>query len=255
MVGSDQGLSLRAKEANMRTLIAGTIAAAAVITAASAQEIAPETKGYSISVSYSDFLSRNLDRINRVEQIREERFREDRFDERSFREAGTQRFAESKTAGTVWAGETLIPDLDNFTATNLLKAMTAVNVNRAAPDFSGEIRIYLESLKVDDHSVAVMQAASSWAMGTIALHHSGGEVDGPYDVTANLVVDPTVDRSYEGPKFAFAETDENTRVGPTLAYFVEQALEKAWPERSQGIHGPVIVRISEPNERLINSRF
>lgn len=72
-------------------------------------------------------------------------------------------------------------------------------------------------------------------------------------VKANLVIDTTVSTSHTGPELAFVETDPSKRVGPTLAYFVKRALQQAWPQHEDGFVGPTIVRISGPNERVMNN--
>lgn len=213
--------------------------------------ILPPTEGYTIEVGFSEGLERRMTSINNVEQRLEERFRRNRHDAYSSRQAGTQRFAKNRTAGTEWAGERLIGEVSDFTLPNLVKAMLAYNINRAVPDFAGQIEIQVTRLKLSNPPTAFLESFQSYVIGHIKVTDPDGSVLFDDKVTANLVVDTTVDTSYDGPELAFVETDPSKRVGPTLAYFVKRALQQAWPEHEDDFVGPTIVRISGPNERVI----
>ena len=211
----------------------------ALIPTSAAAEILPQTDGYSVDVSFSDNLQARMASINSLEQRLEARFRENRHYAKSPRDAGSQRFAESRTAGTEWAGERLIGDVSDFTLDNLVKALVAYNVNRAAPEFGGRIEIGIDELKLTNPSIAFLESFQSYAEGRVKVTDADGNVLFDENVRTNLVVDSTVDTSYGGPELAFAETDPSQRVGPALAYFVERALERAWPELKSDIVGPV----------------
>ena len=214
-------------------------------------QILPPMEGYSVEVGFSEALERRMTSINNVEQRLEERFRRNRHDAYSPREAGTQRFAKNRTEGTEWAGERLIGEVSDFTLQNLVKAMLAYNINRAVPDFRGQIEIQVDRLQLSNPPIAFLDSFQSYAIGRIEVTDSDGSVLFDDKVTANLVVDTTVDTSYDGPELAFVETDPSKRVGPTLAYFVKRALQQAWPEPEDDFVGPTIVRVSGPNERVI----
>lgn len=214
-------------------------------------QILPQMEGYSVDVTFSEGLERRMPSINNLEQTYEKRFRKNRHDAASAREAGTQRFAEIETAGTEWAGERLIGETSDFTLENLVKAMVAYNVNRAVPEFAGHIEIDIDGLKLSNASIAFLESFQSYAAGRIKVTGADGNVLFNDSVRANLVIDTTVERDYEGPRLAFVETEPPRRVGPTLAYFVMRALQRAWPEHEDDFVGPVIVRVSDPNESLI----
>ncbi len=209
-----------------------------------AQPAAPD--GVLVEVDFSKRLNRVMGAINRVERIREERFRMNRMDDAPSTRS-VQRFARSETAGTRWAGETLIPDLADYTVENLVRAFTLANLERAVPDFRGRIRYKIERIKIDDHSVAAIVGATTFVKGKIVVRNAEGRKLFEKKIVANFVLRETLDRKYQGPGFAFAESDASDRVGPALATFVERALEAAWPEKADLIEGPIIIRLSGPN--------
>jgi len=214
-------------------------------------QIVPSADSYSVDVKFPEGVERRMLSINNLEQNFEERFREDRNDGTTLSRTGTQRFAASQTAGTEWAGERLIGDVSDYTLDNLVKSMVAYNINRAVPDFSGSIELTIERFKLSNPSIAILEWSESYARGRIKVTNADGRVLFDDTVRADLVVDTTVDSAYEGPELAFVETDPSKRVGPTLAYFIERALEQVWPEHAEDFVGPVIVRVSQPNETVI----
>jgi len=231
---------------NWKSLLATVFLPYAISMAsvASAQE-------FDLAVTFSDKLQSRMAVINHSEQLAEKRFRDDHTAARTFPASGTQRFAALDTASAEWAGERLIGDVSKYTLENLVRAMTAYNVTRAAPDFNGRIELTIDRLHLSNPNVALLEGPNSYARGRIRVLHADGNLLHESKVHANLVIQPTTDRAYNGPKLAFSEIDPSKRVGPTLAQFVERALEQAWPERKRDIVGPVIVRISDPNETLI----
>ncbi len=234
----------------LSSLVVGVAAAVALVLPATAA-IAPEMDGYRVEVEFSPAVARKLDQINRVEQTLEERFRKNRTDRIVQRNAGVLRMAKVQTEGTVWATERLIPDIKDFTVSNLVKALAADNINRANPGFRGTVRFRIDHMKVANHNVAFLSGPSTYVLGTVSLVAPDGKELRTEKISANLVVDHTVDTAYTGPKYAFMETQDTNRVGPALAYFVKKALERLWPDRKDRIYGPIIVRVSGPNEQII----
>lgn len=221
-----------------------------VFPGASAAQIIPATEGYRVHVTFSDEIESRMDSINSVEQRFEQRFRQHRYDAQSRRLAGTQRFASINTEGTEWAGERLIGEVSEFTLENLVKAMVAYNVNLVVPDFRGDIEVRVNLLKLSNATTAYLDSSHSYALGRFKVTTSDGNIVFDDKVSANLLIDQTVNPSFDGPELAFVETDPSKRVGPTLAYFVRQALRQAWPEHKDAFAGPVIIRVSQSNERL-----
>ena len=216
----------------------------------SSSDIAPEMTGYQIETVFSKALTKRMQSIDDLERTFEKRFRKTGTDDSSPLRSAIHRFPKNRTEGTQWAGETLIPDAENYMMSNLITALAADNLNHAVPDFTGTLRFTIDRLKVSSHPIAFLNASHSYALGKVEWLDLDGNLVKSQDVSANLVVDPSVDLNYDGPKYAFIETDEADRVGPTLAYFVEQALESLWPEQKSEINGPVIIRLSGPNETI-----
>lgn len=204
-----------------------------------------------IEIEFSKKLDKRMDAIDRIERIREERFRKTLVDESSpF--VTVQGPLNQEFRDVNWAGEMLVPALEDFSVRSLMTAMVRYNLARAVPDFEGAVSLKVKRLKVSDHSVAYLRSSSSYITGSIEVRDVDGKLIADEKLTANFVLDPSVDSNYQGPKLAFAETDENDRVGPALAYFVEKALEDVWPERKKEIVGPTIIRLTGPNVTIVN---
>lgn len=205
-----------------------------------------------VDIKFSDFLNRYMASLDRIERIREERFRGSRAG------GGMSRnvrgiFSGRRLDGYDWAGESLIPDLDNFSVARLIRRMTLENLQLAAPDFDGSVRYRIDRIRVHGHSLAVLRGGGTYVAGQVTIREKTGDVLLQKSLTANLVVIPTQSAETAKDAFAFAETDESDRVGPALAYFVEQALEAAWPDKAEAIRGPVIVQLTRPGERLFEN--
>lgn len=209
----------------------------------------PAPPSRQVEIVFSKRLERALPAIDRIERVREERFRASRSDNSADRRS-VFRHAAARTEGVSWAGERLVPDLGDYSIATLLRALVEANLDHAAPDFEGTLRLEIERIKIAGHSLALLRGSNSYVVGSIALADPDGRPLFEDRVRASLVVRPTLDLDHDGPEFAFAETDESDRAGPTLSYFVEKALERAWPDRKDRIHGPTIVRLSGPNEFL-----
>ena len=232
--------------------------ATAPVAAASDEAASDEAGGYlddsqvKVTVTFAKAIADKLPQINQVEQALEKRFREHRYYARSYRQAGVFRNTRVSFSKVRWANELLIPTVEQYTLPNLIAAVTRYELKQAVPDFRGEVRYHIDAIKVANHDVALLRGASSYVIGSVEVRDASGKLVGKADkVTANLVVDYTVDSSYQGPQLAFAETDEHNRLGPTITYFVSRALAKIWPEKADKFQRPIIVRISGPNEQVI----
>ncbi|MDT8397473.1 MAG: hypothetical protein RQ899_02530 [Pseudomonadales bacterium] len=238
----------------MRTTAIAGLAALLASMPLAAQDAAPgEDARVKVEVSFSPALERRLNVSNRLEQSRERDFREQGYYGNSRRRAGVFRFAANQTPNLKWAGEFLIPAVEDYSFENLLSSLTLDNLKRAAPDFAGTIHYEINNLKISNYSISFIQGRSSYVIGYINVLAPDGSLLQSEKITANLVVDFSVDWDYQGPKYAFMQTDDDLRVGPMFSYFVEKALERVWPEQSKVIQGPVMIQISGPDETVISS--
>lgn len=213
---------------------------------------AEDSSQVQVDVEFSDFLNRYMASLDRIERIREERFRGSRTG------GGVSRNARSIVSGRRldgydWAGESLIPELDNFSVEQLIRQMTLENLQLAVPDFDGTVHYRIDRIRVHGHSLAVLRGGGTYVSGLVTIREKDGHILLHKIMTANLVVNPTQSADEADGAFAFIQTDESDRVGPALAYFVEQALEAAWPDKAEEIRGPIIVQFVQPGERLLES--
>lgn len=211
-------------------IAAMTIAGAWIGTASAAE----------VDVTLSPNLQEVVDSVNSTEQNREELFRRNRDDQLNPLRT-ERRLARSRFVDTRWAGEELIDNVNDFTVQNLLKALVNSNLEFAGlGDTTDRFRVELDRLKIKNYSVARVKGVSDYAVGRISrIDGNTGNVIESADITANLVIDFTSDYNYDGPDLAFADTDPDRRVGPTLAYFVKRGMEKLYPDTK--FRGPVVV--------------
>lgn len=212
-----------------------------------------------VEVGFSGKLARNMDRLNAIEQEREENFRKYTDDIEAAPVRSDRRFDRVKFADVAWAGETLIPDLGNYTVENFLRALVQENLKRAGyGDVEGTIRLEIDRIKVANHSLAFLSNnqdirpvivrdgstspgsnIDTYVLGSIERVDENGNVVERARITANMVYDTTVDNDYQGPGFAFSVTDPSERVGPALARFVQKGLNKLFD--TEAFYGPVVV--------------
>lgn len=242
-----------------------TVLVAAVLFAAG------QATGYAaeVEVGFSGKLTRNMDRLNEIEKEREINFRKYLDDIEAAPVRSDRRFDRTKFSEVAWAGETLIPDINNYTVENFLKALVKEDMKRAGfDDVEGTIRLKIDRIKVANHSLSFVSNSrgfdpqisndihfsgvvsrdgttspgsniDTYVLGSIEQLDENGTVVKSVKVTATLVYDTTVDNNYQGPGFAFSVTDPSERVGPALTYFVKKGLDKLFD--TDAFYGPVVV--------------
>ena len=179
-----------------------------------------------VEVNFSSRIDRNMAAINRIEQTREAYFREFYDAYQSNRVASVKKFNVSRLQNVKWAGQSLIPNIADFTMENLTVALVSESLERAGmADLEGTIRLDIQRLKISRYSVSALRGNDTFVIGTIAHLDNAGNVLKSVKISTNLVVDRSVDTRYQGPDFAFFTQDGATRVGPALARFIEKGLE------------------------------
>lgn len=179
-----------------------------------------------VEVNFSSRIDRNMAAINRIEQTREAYFRQFYDAYQSNRVASVKKFNVSRLQNVKWAGQSLIPNIADFTMENLTVALVSESLERAGmADLEGTIRLDIQRLKVSRYSVSALRGNDTFVIGTLAHLDNAGNVLKSVKISTNLVVDRSVDTRYQGPDFAFFTQDSATRVGPVLARFIEKGLE------------------------------
>ena len=193
-----------------------------------------------VEVDFSSYLNGKMGALNRIEKDREERFRRN-LDDANITSLKSPRRANVTRFGNVaWAGELLIPDLNNYTVENLTIALVKETLNRAGMgDVVGTIRLNIDRLRVQNHPISVLTASDSYVIGTLEHVDANGSVLKSTKVSANLVFNRTVDHNYQGPDYAFSSTDPVNRVGPALARFVQKGLENLFGD--EDFVGPIVI--------------
>ncbi len=245
--------AVRALIACMVLVVVATPALSAPRTAAaSGHETGTRTSflvppaGVTVAVSFSNKLTRRIGAIDRVEQIMEERWRRHRITTAGVRASIADRRHYTERKVSVYAGERLIPDLDAYTAANIIKAATIYNLRRALPDFRGRIVYEIRKLKVARHPVAFLNGSHSYATGRVRIETEDGQVLLERKVHTQLIADLSPVYHYDGPRLPFIPGDADRRVAPVLTAFVERALKAAFPDRKDKIMGPIFSPFTAP---------
>ncbi|HXV73276.1 MAG TPA: hypothetical protein VD713_00960 [Sphingomonadales bacterium] len=212
-----------------------------------------------VEVAFSSKLERNMDALNAIEREREENFRKFYDDYRASLTETARRFDHVKFGNVAWAGETLIPNIEDFTVENFIKALVQENLRRAGFDnVDGTIRVQVDRIKVANHSLSFIANSQdfdpvvirngstspgtnkdSYVLGSIQHVDAAGNVVKSVKISANFIYDVTVDNDYQGPGFAFSVTDPSFRVGPALTRFVEKGLDTLFG--TEAFYGAVLV--------------
>lgn len=211
--------------------------------AAYSRDDAGQTAHYELEITFSKKLRKRLATIDRVEQIREERFRRSLIDESNPYMTILNSSAAPSSNDTVdWAGAQLISDLQDYGVENLIRSLVSRTMSQVAPDFKGLIRLRLDRIKVDNHSVAFLRASRSYVTGKIEVRDDEGRKIIEDKMTVDLDIEEIEALDYRDVDLAFAEADGSDRVGPVLAAFVQTVLGEAWPEQKERLPGVVMVR-------------
>ncbi|MFZ5610237.1 MAG: hypothetical protein ACOY99_11590 [Pseudomonadota bacterium] len=182
-------------------------------------------------IQFGGRIGKYLPRIDAVEREREINFR-DRLDDKRGLSRSIMRYNQTRFADVAWAGALAVPRAEDYGVKSLLEGLVRLSLARIGrAEDADDIRLTLNWMTVPNHSVAVINFANTYAKGRIArIDPATGKELESHKVMVNFVPRFSVDPNYQGPDFAFLETDEANRVGPVLAYFVSKALAKLYPE-------------------------
>ncbi len=193
-----------------------------------------------VGVVFSGRLASNIEKLNDIEREQERFFRETNDDNGAQRGRSSQFLHVIKLNNVNWAVETLIPNVDDYTVGKFIEAMTSETLKRAGmEDLGGTIVLTIKTIKVANHSLSFLRGTDTYVIGTIEHIGADGKVLDSKKVSANLVIDFSVDASYDGPDFAFWATDSKDRVGPALSRFIQKGLELLFPDKK--FSGPIVI--------------
>jgi hypothetical protein len=162
-------------------------------------------------------------RIDQAESRMEKQFRRFGNSAGDLRDLGGM----SRRTSVAWAGN-LIADPAGYGLVTLAKALTADAVTRAnKPDV--RIRLTINRIRVQNHAVARLGGGSTFVGGVAELLDAQGVVTKSEKISAFATVHYGTGRSTPDGDYQFDERDENNRIGPVVARFVEKSLEELYP--------------------------
>lgn len=181
-----------------------------------------------VKVEFSDFLAERMGRISAIEKEHEEFFREYRAEGRRQPSISVQK-NKNRFLDAEWGNERLVEDVRAYSVPALAQAMMEHGIKEAKPDFDGRIVLHIDRMKVANFSLSVLRASRSQIRGTVDVFDAAGNLVATHKVSKTLLPKYTQSRKYTGPDYAYLAPAAGLRVGPVLAQFTEEALEKVFP--------------------------
>lgn len=192
-----------------------------------------------VEVKLSPRIEKNLKSIDRIELRREAFFREYRVEGANRRPVGNlnvNRFSE-----TEFANERLIPDIDDFSFTNLASAMAEHSLEAAGGlQDDQKLLVEIDNFWVSNYSLNKFATFTTRMKGTVSLLDASGDVVASKDVDTALVPQFTQSWNYQGSEYAYLIDSANVRVSPIMANFIKKGIEGVYPEAD--VPGPIFVR-------------
>ena len=180
-------------------------------------------------VSVTGKLAGKLISLNRIEKKQEKDFRKYRqIRPINIKETFKRR---NRMQNVEWANEILIPNLDDYSFENVIIALADESLKRAGLSDNGKTyKFEISKLKVSNHSLVILSGITTYVKGrVIEMDENTGKELRSVDVTTNVSMNYSVDWSYDGPDFAFNETDAESRFGPVMVNFISKGLGKLNP--------------------------
>lgn len=210
-----------------------------VLFLAAACGLPASVQAATVEVEFSGLLAERMAQIDRLEHRLEKEFRS----ARSYgapRTGSRMHQTKARYAKVAWAGDTLVPDLDDFSLMNLTKAMSAEAVNRAGlGDLPGTLRVKLDSISIQRYGVAAFRSSQNSAMGEMEYVDVDGTIRS-VKIGANLAGKVFQATPTGLQNFAFSGLDVSRRAGPILAEFIHQGITKLFSVKK--VPGPVFAR-------------
>lgn len=192
-----------------------------------------------VEVVFAQRIQNNLSRIDQMEKKREAFFRENRVEGANRRP--NSRLNVGRFANAEFATERLIPNVEDFSVTALVKAMAAYNLGKVAahnPDH--KLVVEINEFYASNYSLAPFTSFNTRMQGSVSLVDASGTVINRQDVTTALVPQWTGSWSYKGTEHAFLDESMDVRFAPILANFLKKGIEKLYP--GADVPGPIFLR-------------
>ena len=181
-----------------------------------------------VDVSFSDEINDNMQAINSVEKRREKFFRRNYGEVRN---SGFSKIGRSRYKYAEFAGERLIPNLDEFTFENIIRRTVQRDI--AVMDIVNKparITVKLTRVRVSNYSLARLSSFSSVMAGTVKSFDASGVETGSAELTWEFLPRYTHDVRYKGSEYVYLDESIGVRVAPLTTGFIESALEQLYPD-------------------------
>jgi hypothetical protein len=160
----------------------------------------------------------------------------ERFAERNLRSGydpreGSIQGPTSVAARQKWllAGALAEPDMAKYGLKSLLAGLARESLVQAGLG-TANVRLTLNELSVPNHGVSTLRGVNARASGLIEVLGASGAVERSLPVSAQIDTRWSLGARDFSAGFQFLESDERTRVGPTIASFTVKALKSAYPD-------------------------
>ena len=181
-----------------------------------------------VDVSFSDEINDNMSAINSLEKRREKFFRRNYGEIRS---SGFSKLGRSRYKYAEFAGERLIPNLDEFTFENIIRRTVQRDI--AVMDIANKparISVKLTRVKISNYSLSRLNSFSSVMSGTVKSFDASGAETGSTKLTWEFLPRYTQDVRYKGSEYVYLDESIGVRIAPLTTGFIESALERLYPE-------------------------
>jgi len=190
-----------------------------------------------VDVKFMGRLQDDMKRINKLELRREKYFRKHRGETRRH---GVPRLAKSRYAKAEFAGERLIPVLEEYSFETLVRRAVVRDIHEMNLDVvPARVAVTLQQMRIADYSIAHYRSHSTVMTGTVEVFDAAGKRSGAVKLTWEMVPLFTTDQGYSGREYVFLRESAYVRVAPLTLGFLEKALEQIYSGKDAP--GPVFI--------------
>ncbi len=191
-----------------------------------------------VEVKFSPRIQENLSRLDRIEKKREVFFRK-------YREEGANRIPNnirnvSRFSNTEFGTERLIPDVEDFNITALVKAMASHDLAQAkSHNDANRLVVEIDEFYASKYSLAKFKSFNTRMSGSVSLVDAAGKTIATEAVSTVVLPQYSGARSYSGSEYAFLRQSMDVRIAPILATFIEKGIQGLYPDAD--VPGPIFL--------------